>query len=133
MNSLDTNVLVYAVSELDGPKETAAKLLLSEALHGSWPIAAQVYGEFYSVMTRKNYMSRIDARAAIQTYLELMPALPSSLTAHAAALKLATERQIQYWDALIIAVCAENGVKKLYSEDLPGSSKPLGVRCVEPW
>jgi predicted nucleic acid-binding protein len=133
MKSLDTNVLVYAVSELDGLKENAAKKLLEEALKGGWPIAAQVYGEFFSVMIRKKYMSRTDARAAIQTFSELMPALASSVTAHSAALKLAAEKQMPYWDALIVAVCAENGVKKLYSEDFPGSIKPLGVHCVVPW
>jgi predicted nucleic acid-binding protein len=133
MKSLDTNVLVYAVSEHDGLKENAAKKLLEEALKGGWPIAAQVYGEFFSVMTRKKYMSRADARVAIQTFSELMPALASSVTAHSAALKLAAEKQMQYWDALIVAVCAENGVKKLYSEDLPGSVKPLGVHCIVPW
>jgi predicted nucleic acid-binding protein len=133
MNSLDTNILVYAVSDQDGKKENAAKVLLAEALQRGWPIAAQVYGEFFSVMTRKKYMSRVEARSAIQTYAELMPALPSSVTAHSAALKLATEKQMQYWDALIVAICAENGVKKLYSEDLPGSARPLGVHCVAPW
>jgi predicted nucleic acid-binding protein len=66
--------------------------LLEEALKGGWPIAAQVYGEFFSVMNRKKYMSRADARAAIQNYFELMPALPSSVSAHSAALKLAAEK-----------------------------------------
>jgi predicted nucleic acid-binding protein len=133
MNSLDTNILIYAVSRSEGLKETAARVLLSEALNNAWPIAAQVYGEFFSVMTKKSLMNRMDARSVIQTYAELMPPLPSTVSAHAAALTLATDRQMQYWDALIIAICAENGVKKLYSEDLPGSIKPLGVHCVTPW
>jgi predicted nucleic acid-binding protein len=84
-------------------------------------------------MTKKNLMNRTEARSVIQTYAELMPPLPSTISAHVAALTLATDRQMQYWDALIIAICAENGVKKLYSEDLPGPIKPLGVYCVTPW
>jgi predicted nucleic acid-binding protein len=133
MKSLDTSILVYAVSDVDGLKENAAKKLLEEALNSGWPVAAQVYGEFFSVMTRKKYMSRAEARFAIRNYCELMPPLSSSVTAHSAALKLAAEKQMQYWDALIVAICAENGVKKLYSEDLPGSAKPLGVQCIAPW
>jgi predicted nucleic acid-binding protein len=133
MNSLDTNILVYAVSSSEGLKETTARALLEMALNNAWPIAAQVYGEFFSVMTKKNLMNRTEARSAIQSYAELMPPLPLTISAHAAALKLATDRQMQYWDALIIAICSENGVKKLYSEDLPGSIKPLGVHCVTPW
>jgi predicted nucleic acid-binding protein len=133
MKSIDTNVLVYAVSPDSGTRESACRALLEQGLKNGWPIAAQVYGEFFSVMTRKKLMSRVEARAAIQTFSELMPALPSTVTAHAAALKLATQKQMQYWDALIVAVCAENGVKRLYTEDLPGAVKPLGVSCTTPW
>jgi predicted nucleic acid-binding protein len=53
MNSLDTNILVYAVSRSEGLKKTAARALLSDALNKAWPIAAQVYGEFFSVKTKK--------------------------------------------------------------------------------
>jgi predicted nucleic acid-binding protein len=133
MKSIDTNVLVYAVSPGEGPRESASKALLEQALTNGWPIAAQVYGEFFSVMTRKKLMSRAEARKAVEAFSELMPALPSTVTAHAAALKLAAQKQMQYWDALIVAVCAENGVKRLYTEDLPGSIKPLGVHCTAAW
>ena len=133
MNSLVTNILVYAVSELNGEKERIAKSLVDQASKGGWPIAAQVYGEFFSVMVRRKYMTRKDANVAIEAFSAVMPPVVSSLTAHAAALQLATEKQMQYWDALIIATCAERGVKQLYTEDIPGVAKPLGVRCTSPW
>jgi predicted nucleic acid-binding protein len=133
MNSLDTNILVYAVSELNGEKERIAKSLVDQASNESWPIAAQVYGEFFSVMVRRKYMTRQEANIAVEAFSAVMPPVVSSLAAHAAALKLATARQMQYWDALIIATCAERGVKQLYTEDIPGLAKPLGVRCTSPW
>lgn len=133
MNSLDTNVLVYAVSTADGERENAARKLLGSATTAGWPVAAQVYGEFFAVMTRRQYMTRKAARAAIEAFSAVMPALPSTLTAHAAALKLAAERQVQYWDALIIAVCAEHGVTQLYTEDSPSASRLLGVKCLSPF
>jgi predicted nucleic acid-binding protein len=133
MNSLDTNILVYAVSELDGEKERIAKSLVDHASNDGWPIAAQVYGEFFSVMVRRNFMTRSEARAAIEAFSAVMPPLVSSLTAHAAALSLASEKQMQYWDALIVATCAERGVKQLYTEDIPVVAKPLGLRCTSPW
>ena len=133
MNSLDTNVLVYAVSALDGDKEKAAKALLARASIAGWPIAAQAYGEFFAVMTRRQYMTRKAARAAIEAFSAVMPAIPSTVTAHVAALKLATEKQVQYWDALIIAVCAEHGVRQLYTEDAPSAAKLLGVKCISPF
>ena len=62
-----------------------------------------------------------------------MPPIPSTVTAHVAALKLAAEKQVQYWDGLIIAVCAEHGVKQLHTEDAPSAVKLLGVKCVSPF
>ena len=133
MNALDTNVLVYAVSTLDGEKEKAARNILARAANEGWSIPAQVYGEFFAVMTRRQSMTRKEARAAIEAFSAVMPAMPSTVTAHVAALKLAAERQVQYWDALIIAVCAEHGVTRLYTEDRPSAATLLGVKCVSPF
>ena len=43
-----------------------------------------------------------------------------------AALNLATEKQVQYWAALIIAICAEQGETQIYTEDAPSAPKLLG-------
>ena len=133
MNSLDTNILVYAVSPAEGRRETLARRLLRSATEAGWPVAAQVYGEFFAVMTRKQLMTRKAAKEAVQTFCSVMPPLGSSVVAHAAALKLAADKQLQYWDALIIAVCAEHGVKQLFTEDLPSAPRLLGVKCVSPF
>ena len=133
MNSLDTNVLVYAVSPSEGDREKVARKLLASATSAGWPVAAQVYGEFFAVMTRRQYMTRKEARAAIEAFSAVMPAMPSTVTAHVAALRLAAVKQVQYWDALIIAVCAEHGVIQLYTEDARSAAKLLGVKCVSPF
>ena len=133
MNSLDTNVLIYAFDPSDAIKHAVAGKLLQKALRGGWPVAAQVYGEFFSATVRKRIANRDIAREVIQTWSSMMPPIASSLTAHNAALELASTHQVQYWDALIIATCAEHGVKQLYTEDGPGIKKPLGVRCTDPF
>ena len=133
MNSLDTNVLVYAVSTAEGDKEKTARKIMRAATNAGWPIPAQVYGEFYSIMTRRLCMTRKQARSAIDAFCAVMPPMPSTVTAHAAALKLAAEKQVQYWDALIIAVCAEHGVTQLYTGDARSAAKLLGVKCVSPF
>jgi len=133
MNSIDTNILVYATDETVAVKHASARRLLERALKAGWPIAAQVYGEYFSVVTRKRLASRTSARKIIEAWAALMPPMPSSVTAHHAALNLAADKQVQYWDALIIAICAEHGVKQLYTEDAPSAPKLLGVKCVSPW
>ncbi len=133
MDSLDTNILVYATDESDAEKHAAARKLLERAIKAGWPIEAQVYGEFYAMITRKKLAPRSTARAVIEAWSASMPPIPSSVTAHTAALQLATEKQVQYWDALIIAVCAAHGVKQLYTADAPSATKLLGVKCTTPW
>lgn len=133
MNSIDTNILVYATDETVAAKHAAARRLLERALKAGWPIAAQVYGEYFSIVTKKRLASKTSARKVIAAWAALMPPMPSSVTAHIAALNLAAEKQVHYWDALIIAICSEHGVTQLYTEDAPSAPKLLGVKCVSPW
>ncbi len=39
----------------------------------------------------------------------------------------------QFWDALILATCAEHGVKRLYTEDFGPQKQALGVVLVNPF
>ena len=133
MNSLDTNVLIYAFDPSDAKKHVVASALLKKALAAAWPIASQVYGEFFNATVRKKIATREVAREVIQTWSSMMQPIASSNGAHSTALELATMHQVQYWDALIIATCAEHGVKQLYTEDGPGMARPLGVRCTDPF
>jgi len=133
MNSLDTNVLIYAFDPSDAKKHAVAATLLKKALAAGWPIASQVYGEFFNATVRKRIATREVAREVIQTWSSMMKPIASSNDAHSAALELATTHQVQYWDALIIATCAEHGVMRLFTEDSPGITKPLGVRCTDPF
>ena len=40
---------------------------------------------------------------------------------------------VSFWDALILAACAEAGVDILYSEDLPGVSTLGALQVVDPF
>ena len=133
MNSLDTNILVYAADSSEPAKQDVALKLVAKASREGWPICAQVYGEFFNAAIRRKHASRAEARSVIDAWKLLMPPIASSLAAHDSALELATTHQVQFWDALIIATCAEHGVKQLFSEDGPGIAKPLGVRCTNPF
>ena len=66
----------------------------------------------------------------VSTWAQTVRVLSASEGAYEPAWKLATSHHYQVWDALIVAVCAEHGVKKLYSEDAGSMKKPLGVQVV---
>ena len=56
----------------------------------------------------------------------------ASQQAYAQAWKLAAKHKYQVWNALIVAICAEHGVKTLYSEDAGSLERPLGVHVINP-
>ena len=131
--SLDTNILIYAADDGEPVKQAHAQKLMRLAFEQSWPVCSQVYGEFFNSVIRRQRATRAQASAQIAIWQRLLPPISSSTDAHAQALKLATKYQLQYWDALVIATCAEHGVTRLYSEDLPGVKQALGVRCIDPF
>jgi predicted nucleic acid-binding protein len=133
MISLDTNILVYAFDPSDAHKHEVASALLQQAIRSGSSIAAQVYGEFYVACVRKQIATRSLASNVLVAWSALMRPIASSNEAHTTAREFATEHQLQYWDALIIATCAEHGIAELFTEDVPGVKKPLGVKCTNPF
>jgi predicted nucleic acid-binding protein len=133
MISLDTNILICAFDPSDTAKHRVAATLLKRAIQENAPIAAQVYGEFFTATVRRGIATRTLASEVIDSWSAMMTPISSSIDAHTQARALATEHQFQYWDALIIATCAEHGVTQLHTEDIPGKAKPLGVRCTNPF
>jgi len=112
MDFFDTNVFVYAFS--DGPKQANARLLLAEG----GLISAQVL-KFTNVLRSKLWRGWVDVESAIALvharFAEIMP-LTSDM--HAAAVALARDHGVSFYDALIIAAALEGGCARLYSEDL---------------
>jgi predicted nucleic acid-binding protein len=131
--SLDTNVLIYTADDGEPEKQALAHDLVTRASREGWMICAQVYGEFYNAAVARRRATRAQAATQIAQWKMLIPAIPSSLEAHARALELATKHQIAYWDALIIATCAEHDITTLFTEDAPSVKKPLGVNCKNPF
>jgi len=133
--TIDTNVLVYA-TEIDAPaqKQRMAKQLMKRlTLSPQACLVGQVLGEFMNVVLRKNAMSHAQAFEAVSLLSQAARVLGASQQAYAQAWKLAASHKYQVWDALIIAICAEHGVKTLYSEDAGSLKRPLGVHVVNPF
>lgn len=131
--SLDTNVLIYAIDPSQGAKHDIAQGLLEQALQGAWPIALQVLGEFYSATTRKKMLTRASAAHTVALWSELMRPCAVSAAGFAHALAYARRSGAQFWDAQIIATCAEHGIKRVYTEDIGPQKQALGVSLVNPF
>ena len=133
--SLDTNVLIYATTadEAKGKKQIALGLLerLFQAEQGC--LAGQVLSEYLSAVSRRKTMPAAMAWETISVWAQAAKMLAPTENAYKSAWELSVKHQYQVWDALIIAVCAEHGVKTLYSEDLGSLKRPLGVHVVNPF
>lgn len=133
--SVDTNILVVATA-VDSPasKQQAAQQLLEQLfLSARGFLAGQVLSEYLSVVLRRKTMTHIAALETVTTWSRAARILDVSAQAYEQAWTLAAKHKYQVWDALIIAICAEHGVKTLYSEDAGSLRRPLGVHIVNPF
>ncbi|NEW92758.1 PIN domain-containing protein [Rhodopseudomonas sp. BR0M22] len=109
----DTNILVY-ITTSDPRQQTAAACLSSGGV-----ASVQVLNEFVHVARRKLGHDWPQIEVALeQFHAALDDVLPITLTTHAAAVVLARDHRVSFYDALIVAAAQEAGCEVLYSEDL---------------
>jgi predicted nucleic acid-binding protein len=123
--ALDSYVLLYAAGvwkvKLDSTKTAIIRPFI-DRLHRKVTVVCpwQVLGECYTVMVRHG-RSRNDCCTVIRHWRDKFECAARNASAFESALDLATEHQLQLWDALIINAAADTGCEILLSEDLqPG-------------
>jgi predicted nucleic acid-binding protein len=78
-----------------------------------------VLQEFYVVVTRKLSVPLPSATAHDATReLAVMPSVRIDVPLILAAIQPSRDRQLSFWDALIVQAAIHGGATKLYSEDL---------------
>ena len=133
--TVDTTVLVCATAvDSPAPKIRVAQALLERLFRSPQGcLAGQVLSEYLSVVLRKQTMAHALALETVSTWGQAARVLDVSAHAYEQAWKLAARHKYQVWDALTIAICAEHGIKTLYSEDAGSLKRPLGVQVVNPF
>lgn len=126
---LDTNVLIYAFSSGDRRSSTAESVLAEGGV-----IGVQVLNEFTSVVRRKLGWDWPRIQAALDVIATLAGrARPLTKAIHAAAVKLARQSGLSFYDALIVAAAADAGCHTLLTEDLQHGRKFAGVTIRNPF
>jgi predicted nucleic acid-binding protein len=124
----DTNILLYTVS--DDPRKLRAKQILS----GGGVISVQVLNEFTSAARRKLRHGWPLIELAIMQFRAVFDTiLPLTAETHDAALVMARDDGLSFYDALIIASAVEAGCDMLYSEDLQDGRRFPGLVIVNPF
>ncbi len=117
MIALDTNILVYAVDAGAGERHEVAARVLDLVLERGGMIPLQVLAEFANVGRRKLDCSAAEIDAYITSWVPLVRVERYAEADLGVALRASEAHQLQFWDALIWAVCDRFGVATLVSED----------------
>jgi predicted nucleic acid-binding protein len=132
---VDTNVLVYAFDRSSSPKKRVAQRLINELMEEDrLRVSTQVLQELFVTLTRK--VSRpcsSDEALAVLEDLAAWPLMAVDYAAIRAAVGLAGQAKISFWDALVVVAAARTGAAVLYTEDMNDGQEILGVRINNPF
>jgi predicted nucleic acid-binding protein len=131
----DTNVLVYAFDRSSSPKKRVAQRLINELMEEDrLRVSTQVLQELFVTLTRK--VSRpcsSDEALAVLEDLAAWPLMAVDYAAIRAAVGLAGQAKLSFWDALVVVAAARTGAAVLYTEDMNDGQEILGVRISNPF
>jgi predicted nucleic acid-binding protein len=131
--AVDTNVLAYA-ENVNGPEmKAAAVTLLRKLPPASTMIPAQALGELFSLLVKKAGRSRLVARDAVLSWGDSFPIIETTPAVVLAAMDLAVDHQLGWWDAVILAAAADARCRLLLSEDLQNGFTWSGVTVTNPF
>ncbi|BAO81808.1 predicted nucleic-acid-binding protein, contains PIN domain [Serpentinimonas raichei] len=131
--ALDTNVLAYAEGVGDELRCSAAMRWVERLSSHEVVLPAQTLGELTRVLTGKAKRSAAQTRAAVLSWADSFEVADSTWFAFQSALDLTVDHQLPMWDALILAVVAENHCRLLLSEDFQNGFTWRGVTVVNPF
>lgn len=131
--ALDTNILAYAEGIGDETRCNAAFFLIEQLPGNAVLLPTQALGELMRVLTGKAKRTPDAAREAVLAWSDSFEVADSTWPAFQAALDLMVDHQLPMWDALILAVAAENRCRLLLSEDFQNGFTWRGVTIVDPF
>ena len=134
---LDSNILVYAFSSSkQGLKKERALSLILSAKKEEFQICLSVQNlaEYARVMLEKYKVDPIeidkDIDSLINISAEVFYLFPDTVKK---TIQIQKETGIHYWDAQIIAVMKEHGVKTIYTENENDFDKVPGIKVINPF
>jgi predicted nucleic acid-binding protein len=95
--ALDTNILIYSLDRLAGPRHQIAAELVIEAAERDCCLALQSVSEFYAAVTRKRIISPAEAAAQASDWLDLFPCVAPTASAAQVALAAAAAARASDW------------------------------------
>jgi len=130
---VDTNVLIYAVDQLDRKKNEAARDWREQLWKSNLGrTSIQVLQEFYANVVRKWPAVEDDARSEIRDLLKWNPVVIDG-TVIERGWKIQDRYQLSFWDSLIVAAAKQAACGYLLTEDLQSGQEIDGLIVVNPF
>jgi predicted nucleic acid-binding protein len=132
MNAVDTNILIYSCDSRDPASQAKAREVMGKLVQ---PVLLWQVGCEFIAASRKLADHGFTQQAAWAQLSMLINAWGVAIprtTMLSRAQSLHMQEQVSFWNALLFAACLEAGVKRLYTEDVPGSSIP-GLEIINPF
>lgn len=134
MRFVDTNVLLYAVSEdpAEAGKRDRARQVLSES---DLAVSVQVLQEFYFQATRPTRVRRLSSESALRFLEPILLFRIQAMTPDVFldAVEISRRFQLPYWDAAIIAAAQVLDCEAIYTEDLNPEQHYGAIRALNPF
>ena len=134
MRFVDTNVLLYAVSE--APEDRAKQRIALDLLRRrDLALSVQVLQEFYTQATRSSRSRALahEEAAAWVRSLERFPVQAVTLDVLWDALAIHERFGLSYWDGAVLAAARLRGCDAVYSEDMSDTQDYGGLRVINPF
>lgn len=104
--ALDTNILAYAEGLGDERRVNLTRRILAKIPQERIVLPAQTLGELYRVLVGKANREAAATRTAVLEWSDAFEVADSTAPCFIAALDLAVDHQLQFWDSLILAITA---------------------------
>jgi predicted nucleic acid-binding protein len=131
----DTNVLVYLFDTSDPVRQQQATACFQSALEQhTVALSTQVLQEFFVVTTRK-LKPALPTEVAAEQVKQFCAFDVMDSTAHSvcAAIDLANQHQLSWWDALVLEAAIRSKAQVLYSEDFSHGQRFGALTVVNPF
>jgi predicted nucleic acid-binding protein len=131
--SLDANVLVYAADHAAAARHERALDILDRAVRRHCVLTLQALGEFFYVTTRKRMVARPEAAAQLRDWTTEFPTVSADSGTLWAALEIAIDGRLAWWDALLVATAERHGCDIVLSEDMQDGARFGRVTILNPF
>lgn len=130
---IDTNVIVYALTDQDSAKGAQARALLEHHTDaGTLVISTQILGETFNALTRRRGVRGQDALESVRLLARHEVVAPTAGSC-LAALELAVQHRLSTWDAMQVQAAIQADCALLYSEDMQDGRRFGRLQIVNPF